>query len=127
LLAHLCETAPGIRLRLHSTDRLFDEPDVDRLELGIAFGPLTEGRAHHKRRRIGADTFLRMFNADRVGVSPPISLDEYLRLPQCSRACAGASKEWWTRRSRSSGSAVRSLSARRASLRCRSRWQAPRS
>jgi DNA-binding transcriptional LysR family regulator len=64
LLSHLCETAPGIRLRLHSTDRLFDELDADRLDLGIAFGPLTEGRAHHKRRRIGADTFLRMFNAD---------------------------------------------------------------
>ena len=81
LLAHLCEAAPGIRLRLYSTDRLFDELDADRLDLGVGFGPLPEGQTHHKRRLLGTDTYLCMFNADRVGVSPPISLEDYVRLP----------------------------------------------
>jgi len=81
LLAHLCEAAPGIQLRLHSTDRLFDELDADRLDLGVGFGPLPEGQTHHKRRLLGTDTYLCMFNADRVGVSPPISLEDYVRLP----------------------------------------------
>lgn len=81
LLAHLCEAAPGIRLRLYSTDRLFDELDADGLDLGVGFGPLPEGRTHHKRRLLGTDTYLCMFNAERVGVSPPISLEDYVRLP----------------------------------------------
>jgi LysR family transcriptional regulator, mexEF-oprN operon transcriptional activator len=81
LLAHVCETAPGVRLRLYAIDRLFDELDADHLDLGIVYGALPEGRAHHKQRRLGTDSFLCMFNAARVGVSPPISLEDYLRLP----------------------------------------------
>jgi LysR family transcriptional regulator, mexEF-oprN operon transcriptional activator len=81
LLAHLCEDAPGIRLRLSSTDRLFEDLDADRLDLGIAFGPLPEGQIHHKRRVLGTDPFLCMFNAKLIGVSPPISLEDYVRLP----------------------------------------------
>jgi len=82
LLAHVCETTPGVRLRHYATDRLFDELDADNLDLGIVFGPLPpEGRTHHKQRQLGTDTFLCMFNADRVGVSPPISLEDYVRLP----------------------------------------------
>jgi len=81
LLAHLCEAAPGIRLRLSSTDRLFDELDADQLDLGVGYGPLPEGQAHHKRRVLSSDPFLCMFNAKRVGVSPPISLEDYVRLP----------------------------------------------
>lgn len=83
LLAHLCEAAPGVRLRLHSTDRLqlLDELDADRLDLGIGIGRFTEGQTHHKRRLLSTDTYLCMFNAARVGVSPPISLDDYVRLP----------------------------------------------
>jgi DNA-binding transcriptional LysR family regulator len=50
LPAHLCEAAPGIRLRLSSTERLFDELDADQLDLGVGYGPLPEGQAHHKRR-----------------------------------------------------------------------------
>ena len=40
LLAHLCEAAPGVRLRLYSTDRLrlLDELDADRLDLGVGIG-----------------------------------------------------------------------------------------
>ena len=83
LLAHLCEAAPGVRLRLHSTDRLqlLDELDADRLDLGIGIGRFIEGQTHHKRRLLSTDTYLCMFNAARVGVSPPISLDDYVRLP----------------------------------------------
>jgi LysR family transcriptional activator of mexEF-oprN operon len=72
LLAHLCEAAPGIRLRLSSTERLFDELDADQLDLGVGYGPLPEGQAHHKRRVLSTDSFLCMFNAERVGVSPSI-------------------------------------------------------
>jgi LysR family transcriptional regulator, mexEF-oprN operon transcriptional activator len=81
LLAHLCEAAPGIRLRLQSTDRLFDELDASHLDLGVGLGPLPEGQTHHKRRLLGSDTFLCMFNAKRTGLSPPISLADYVRLP----------------------------------------------
>lgn len=83
LLASICEAAPGVRLRLQSesADQLFDELDADRLDLGIGFGPLPEGRIHHKRRVLATDTYLCMFNADRLGVSSPISLDDYVRVP----------------------------------------------
>src|SRR5262249_60461247 len=73
--------APGIRLRLSSTDRLFEELDADQLDLGVGYGPLPEGQAHHKRRVLSTDSFICMFNAKRVGVSPPISLEDYVRLP----------------------------------------------
>lgn len=83
LLAHLCEAAPGIRLRLHSTDgrAILDELDADRLDLGIGIGRFTEGRTHHKQRLLRTDTYLCMFNAERVGIVPPISLEDYVRLP----------------------------------------------
>jgi len=81
LLDYLRTAAPGIGIRLQAPDRLLDDLDADRLDLGIVFGPLVEGGVHHKRRRLGTDRYLCMFNADRVGVSPPISLDDYVRLP----------------------------------------------
>ena len=36
---------------------------------------------HHKRRLLSTDTYLCMFNAERVGIAPPISLEDYVRLP----------------------------------------------
>jgi DNA-binding transcriptional LysR family regulator len=81
LLAHICENAPGMRLRLQSADRLFEELDADRLDLGIGFGPLPEGGTHHKGRMLARDTYLCMFNAERLGISPPISLADFLRVP----------------------------------------------
>ena len=82
LLAYLCEAAPGIRLRLHSTDRLqiLDELDADRIDLGIGIGRFLHGQTHHKQRLLRNDTYLCMFNASRVGLSPPISLEDYVRL-----------------------------------------------
>ena len=81
ILAELCRAAPGIRLRLQGTDRLFDELDTDRLDLGIGYGPQLEGGTQHKQRLLGTDNFLCVFNAERVGIAPPISLEDYVRLP----------------------------------------------
>lgn len=83
LLAHVCKAAPGVRLRLHSTDRLriLDELDAGRLDLGIGIGTFPEGQVHHKRRLLSADSYLCMFNARLVGISPPISIEDYVRLP----------------------------------------------
>ena len=81
LLSYLRESAPGIRLRLQTTDRLFDELDADRLDFGIIFGSLPDGQVHHKQRRLGADTFVCIFNVHRIGLSSPISLEDYVRLP----------------------------------------------
>ena len=81
LLSHLRKSAPGIRLHLETTDRLFDELDAGRLDFGIAFGSLPEGQVHHKQRRLGTDTFVCIFNVHHTGVSSPISLEDYVRLP----------------------------------------------
>src|SRR5262245_65885342 len=81
LVSYLRESAPGIRLRLEGTDRLFDELDAGRLDFGIVFGPLPEGQVHHKQRRLGTDSFVCIFNGDRIGLSSPISLEDYVRLP----------------------------------------------
>ena len=40
-----------------------------------------EGQTHHKRRLLATDSYLCMFNAARVGLTPPISLADYVRLP----------------------------------------------
>jgi DNA-binding transcriptional LysR family regulator len=75
--------APGIRFRLYSTDsrRLLEDIDADAIDLGIGIGSFPEGQVHHKRRVLATDTYLCMFNAERVGVKPPISLKDYVRLP----------------------------------------------
>jgi DNA-binding transcriptional LysR family regulator len=89
LLAYLCENAPSVRLQLHAPDRfqILDELDADRLDLGI--GVFTEGQTHHKRRRLYNDPFLCLLNAKRVGVSPPISLEDYVRLPHVLTSVSG--------------------------------------
>jgi LysR family transcriptional regulator, mexEF-oprN operon transcriptional activator len=83
LLAYLCEMAPGIRLRLHTIDslQLLGDLDADRFDLAVGIGAFAEGQTHHKRRPLLTETYLCMFNADLIGVSAPISLDDYMRLP----------------------------------------------
>ena len=83
LLAYLCEAAPGIRLRLYNIDstKLLDDLDADRLDIAVGYGNFVEGQAHHKRRLLFSETYLCMFNAARTGVTVPISLDDYVRLP----------------------------------------------
>ena len=39
------------------------------------------GQVHHKRRLPSTDSYLVMFNAQKVPIKPPISLDDYVRLP----------------------------------------------
>jgi LysR family transcriptional activator of mexEF-oprN operon len=83
LLARVGAEAPGIRFRFYSTDarQLLDEIDADNIDLGIGIGTFPEGQTHHKRRILATETYLCMFNAERVGVTPPISLADYVRLP----------------------------------------------
>ncbi len=83
LLAIGCEEAPGIRFRFYSTDerQLLDEIDADNIDLGIGIGTFPDGQVHHKHRLLVSDTYLCMFNAKKVGLKPPISLEDYVRLP----------------------------------------------
>ena len=79
LVALLRAEAPGIRLLLRSveSDRILEELDADRVDLAIGF--FSEGQVHHKRRLLYRDSYVVLFNEALVGVSPPISLDDYLR------------------------------------------------
>jgi DNA-binding transcriptional LysR family regulator len=83
LLARLREVAPGIHLRLYNIDssRLLDDLDADELDLAIGYDVFPHGQAHHKRRLLFNETYLCMFSAERTGIAPPISLDDYVRLP----------------------------------------------
>ena len=83
LLALLREAAPGIHLRLHTIDssQVLDDLDLDRLDLAIGLGDFAGGQAHHKRRLLLTETYLCVFSAERTGISPPISLEDYVRLP----------------------------------------------
>lgn len=83
LLAYVCEHAPGIRFRFYAAEGqgLLDDLDADRLDLGIGYGAFEGGQVHHKRRVLSVDTYLVMFNAETVHLKPPISLEDYVRLP----------------------------------------------
>jgi DNA-binding transcriptional LysR family regulator len=83
LLARMREVAPGIHLRLTSFDasRLLDELDADEVDLAIGYDLMLQGQFHHKRRKLFTETWLCMFNAEKTGITPPISLDDYLRIP----------------------------------------------
>lgn len=81
LVLRLQTVAPGVRLLLRTTDRnrILDDLDSGRVDLGI--GVFEQGQTHHKRRILRKENYLCIFNAKLVGVSPPISLEDYLRLP----------------------------------------------
>lgn len=84
LLAYLCEKAPGIRLRFHTivdSSQVLGDIDADRLDLAFGIGVFTQGQTHHKQRTLLTENYLCMFNAARVGLEPPILLDDYVRLP----------------------------------------------
>ncbi len=83
LLSIVCEEAPAIRLHFYSTDerQLLEEIDADRIDLGIGIGAFPEGQVHHKRKLLATDSYLCMFNPAKVDVTPPISLEDYVRLP----------------------------------------------
>jgi DNA-binding transcriptional LysR family regulator len=83
LLARMREVAPGIHLRLTNFDasKLLDELDADEMDLAIGYDLMLQGQIHHKRRKLFTETYLCMFSAEKTGLSPPVSLDDYLRLP----------------------------------------------
>jgi DNA-binding transcriptional LysR family regulator len=83
LLARMREVAPGIHLRLYNFDasRLLDELDADEMDLAIGYDMMLQGQFHHKRRKLFTETWLCMFNAEKTGIAPPISLDDFVRLP----------------------------------------------
>ena len=81
LIAYLQANAPGVKLLLHTVDRnrILDDLDSGRVDLGI--GVFEQGQTHHKRRILNKENYLCIFNADLVGVTAPISLDDYVRIP----------------------------------------------
>ena len=81
LVAHLQKVAPGVRLLLRTVDRLriLQDLDADRVDLGI--GVFEEGQTHHKRRMLNRENYLCIYNSDLIGIEPPISLEDYVRLP----------------------------------------------
>ena len=83
LLARMREVAPGIHLRLYNFDasRLLDDLDDDEMDLAIGYEAFQPGQFHHKRRKLFTETYLCMFNAEKTGVAPPISLEDFVRLP----------------------------------------------
>lgn len=83
LLARMREVAPGIHLRLYNFDasRLLDDLDADELDLAIGYDAFQPGQVHHKRRKLFTESWLCMFNAEKTGLAPPISLEDFVRLP----------------------------------------------
>jgi LysR family transcriptional activator of mexEF-oprN operon len=84
LLAYLQAEAPGLRLRLQAVGhptQVLEDLDADQLDMAISLGGLEGGREYHKKRSILTGTYMCMFNAALVGIEPPISLEDYVRLP----------------------------------------------
>jgi DNA-binding transcriptional LysR family regulator len=83
LLARMREVAPGIHLRLYNFDasRLLDDLDADEMDLAIGYEGFQPWQFHHKRRKLFTETWLCMFNAEKTGITPPISLEDFVRLP----------------------------------------------
>lgn len=81
LMARLRAAAPRVSLRLRPINRIsvLDELDAGSLDLGI--GVFTQGQVHHKRRPLYTENFLCLFSSEQLKLSPPISLDDYLRVP----------------------------------------------
>ena len=81
LVARLQTIAPSVKLLLHTTDRhrILEDLDSGRVDLGI--GVFEKGSTHHKRRMLNRESYLCVFNAELVGITPPISLDDFVRLP----------------------------------------------
>jgi DNA-binding transcriptional LysR family regulator len=84
LLANLRRHAPGVRLRLQVTAEaalLLEDLDAGRIDMAFGIGSFPEGRDHHKQRTLMVGNFLCMFNPALTGITPPISLEDYVRLP----------------------------------------------
>ena len=92
LIERLQNSAPGVSLRLRSTNRssILEDLDTGALDLGI--GVFDEGQTHHKRRQLYTDSFLCLFSAGQLKLAPPISLNDYLRWPHVLTSLADDSR-----------------------------------
>ena len=81
LIERLQASAPGVSLRLRSTNRMsiLEELDTGTLDLGI--GVFSQGQTHHKRRQLYTESFLCLFSPKQLDLTPPISLQDYLHWP----------------------------------------------
>ncbi len=59
--------------------RILDELDADRVDLALGF--FSRGQVHHKQRLLYRDSYVVLFNAELVGLTAPIGLEDYLRFP----------------------------------------------
>ena len=101
LLAHLRLYAPGVRLRLQVTGdavQLLNDLDSDRIDMAFGIGTFEQGREHHKRHSLLVGSFLCMFNSALVGIEPPISLADYVRLPHVLTSLRQGERGSWTMR-----------------------------
>ena len=92
LIERLEVEAPGVSLRLRSTNRMsiLEELDTGHLDLGI--GVFDQGQTHHKRRQLYTDSFLCLFSTEQLGLEPPLSLRDYLRFPHLLTSLADDSR-----------------------------------
>lgn len=89
LLDLMRREAPGIRLSLRTLDyaTLLSEIDADTLDLAV--GLIKEGQMHHKVRPLCRYGYLCLFDAARLGIEAPISLEDYLRFPHVLTSVSG--------------------------------------
>ncbi len=81
LMARLRATAPRVSLRLRPINRIAVLEELDAGSLDLAIGVFTQGQVHHKRRPLYTENFLCLFSSEQLELTPPISLDDYLRVP----------------------------------------------
>jgi LysR substrate binding domain len=51
------------------------------VDLAIGYEAFQLGQFHHKRRKLFSETYLCMFNAEKTGITPPITIEDFVRLP----------------------------------------------
>lgn len=92
LLALIQREAPGVRLTLRALDyaTVLDELDADTLDIGI--GIMTHGQMHHKVRPLYEFGYLCLFNPTLLGLTAPLSLDDYLRFPHVMTSLTGTDR-----------------------------------
>lgn len=90
LVAGRQAVAPGLKLLLHTTDRhrILEDLDSGRVDLGS--GVFDQGQRHHKRRILNKENLMCVVNSELAGVTPPITLDDYVRLPYLLTSLIGS-------------------------------------
>ncbi len=82
LLAAIHADAPGIRLMVRSDSPEAMLRDLDAGALDVAIGAFADGGDHHIRRLLcEAEGYLCLFDERRTGLTSPISMDDFVRVP----------------------------------------------